>query len=117
MSEFSVVMSQFDRMCKASVGCINCPLHEPDGVDRCSIGAFINDSERIERDVMKWATEHPEPEYPTFAEWLNSIGVTISDRPFPAPNIPVYVFQVGAKMFEPIPADLAEKLGIEPKEG
>ena len=62
------------------------------------------------------AAEHPEPVYPTWAEWLNSIGVIIGERPFPALNIPVYVYQASTKMLEPIPADIAEKLGVTPKE-
>lgn len=59
--EFQEVMKQFDRMCKTNAGCFDCPLHEQDGVsDRCSIGAFVNDSKRIEREIMAWAVEHPE---------------------------------------------------------
>ena len=110
MAEFVDVLRQFDRMCKSNAGCFNCPLHEPDGVsDRCSIGAFINDSERIEREVMSWAAEHPEPVYPTFREWLISIGVIGQ----------MYTHSVIADKLAmtPIPADIAQKLGIEPKEG
>ena len=46
---------------------------------------------------MEWAEAHPEPEYPTWVEWFNSMG--------------------GVDCGEPIPADIAEKLGIKPKEG
>jgi len=108
MADFVDVLRQFDRMCKANAGCFNCPLHEQDGVsDRCSIGAFVNDSERIEREVMKWAAEHPEPKYQSWGEWLSEIGV--------------FQCEDGewrfAKANDPIPADIAQKLGIEPKEG
>lgn len=116
MAEFQEVMRQFNRMCGACAGCYNCPLQEPDGADLCSISTFVNDSEHIEREIMKWAVEHPEPKYPTFAEWLNSIGVIIGTVPLHLPNVPVNVCQAGEKMFESIPADIAEKLGIKPKE-
>ena len=102
MAEFVDVLRQFDRMCKANAGCFNCPLHEPDGVsDRCSINAFVNDSERIECEVMSWAAEHPEPVYPTWAAWLAE----------------KFGYDLREIMYEPIPADIAQKLGIEPKEG
>ena len=82
------------------------------------LSSQTNDDRLIgERIIMAWAAKNPEPVYPTWAEYLNSIGVTLSDRPFPAPSIPVYVYQAGAKMFEPIPPNIAEKLGIEPKKG
>lgn len=128
MAEFQEVMRQFDRMCKANAGCYNCPLHEPDGIsDNCSIGAFVNGSERIEREVMDWAAEHPEPVYPTWEEWLTDMGVfePLSSNPnmiqknvgqVQLNGIPVYAMPT-TKVFVPIPADIAEKLGIQPKEG
>lgn len=61
----------------------------------------------IEKEVMSWAAEHPEPKYQSWGEWLSEIGV--------------FQCEDGewrfAKANEPIPADIAEKLGIEPKEG
>ena len=117
MAEFVDVLRQFDRMCKSNAGCFNCPLHEPDGVsDRCSIGAFINDSERIEREVMSWAAEHPEPVYPTWGEWFVSRGML----PEKWDNLTSAYMNVGCVpnlIHSPIPADIAQKLGIEPKEG
>lgn len=109
MAEFVDVLRQFDRMCKANAGCFNCPLHDPDGVsDRCSIGAFINDSERIEREVMSWAAEHPEPVYPTIAKYLEQFGITIRrDGTLEADFF---------KANEPMSETLAKKLGLEPKE-
>ena len=115
MAEFVDVLRQFDRMCKVNNGCINCPLHEPDGVsDRCSIGAFINDSKRIEREIMCWAAENPEPVYPTWGDWLAEIGlINWQNNGEGVYSVMVPTF----KMCNPIPADIAQKLGIEPKEG
>ena len=72
-------------------------------------------ADEIKQTIITWAKENPEPVYPTFAEWLNSIGVAISDRPFLSPSIPVLVFQVNEKMFEPIPEKLAKKLELKAK--
>jgi hypothetical protein len=113
MAEFIDVLRQFDRMCKANAGCFNCPLHEQDGVsDRCSIGAFVNDSERIEREVMKWAAENPEPVYPTWYAWLANMGIVPIELP---PDEAMMVKDIG--LLKKIPAEIAQKLGIEPKEG
>jgi hypothetical protein len=114
MAEFVDVLRQFDRMCKANAGCFNCPLHEQDGVsDRCSIGAFVNDSERIEREVMKWAAEHPEPVYPTWGDYITMI--MLEDITHRNDNNPQTLGQWMNKTH--IPADLAKKLGLQPKEG
>ena len=51
-----------------------------------------------------------EPQYPTWGEWLMSISV-ISGL-FPKGAIDAL-----GNLKQPIPADMAEKLGIEPKEG
>ena len=106
MAEFCKVMRQFDRMCKAHAGCIDCPL-----AIECSISSFIEKPEYIEREVMAWAAEHPEPVYPTWGEWLmqfDVMGRTCQDMPNP--------YFANDKAASPIPADIAQKLGIEPKE-
>ena len=100
MAEFAEVMRQWVRVRKATASSAEenvlsvYPLEEYDD-------ALIAD---IEKNVMQWAAEHPEPVYPTWGEWLNTYGV-VSDN-----------FFSNAKMLDPIPADLAQKLGVEPKE-
>ena len=65
--------------------------------------------ERLEKVITAWAAEHLEPVYPTWEEWLIMQGI-IKENPngvgWPMP-----------KLFERIPADTAEKLGIQPNEG
>lgn len=107
---FQEVMKQYNRMFEAHKQGVSIPVE-------ASYETAVKQPEYFEEVVMDWAANNPEPVYPTFAEWLHNIGVTFSDQPFPAPNIPVYVFQVNVKMFEPIHTDIAEKLGIQPKEG
>ena len=116
MAEYIEVMKQKKRMCNSTL-CCKCDIFHLSGEDISNCSQFIlNNPSKAETIIMTWAAEHPEPVYPTWAEWLNSIGVIISDRPFPTLNIPVYVYQAGKKMVEPIPANIAEKLGITPKE-
>jgi hypothetical protein len=64
----------------------------------------------VERTVMSWAAEHPAPVYPTWGEWLMSIGVINGVHPHGA-------IDALGNLKQPIPADIAQKLGIEPKEG
>lgn len=121
MAEFVDVIRQFHRMCKSNVGCVICPLRGKEG---CSINAFVNNPERIEGEVMSWAAEHPEPQYPTWAEWLLKVGaarrVPIGEPwPVELPDGSMLepCCEIVIKENERIPADIAQKLGIEPKEG
>lgn len=113
MAEFQEVMRQFDRMCKAHVGCINCRLHHGDGYsDECSIGAFIRNTAEIEQKVMSWAAEHPEPVYPTWEMYLaDRMTADMQDGKTHNPqSVEEYMRRTR------IPADIAQKLGIKPKE-
>ena len=114
MADCVDVIRQFERMCKANAGCINCPLDAPDGVSyTCSIHAFVNNPEHIEHEVMSWAEKHPEPVYPTWAEWLVDSGVF----PEKMSTIPSVAFNtIRDSLSVEIPAEIAQKLGIEPKE-
>ena len=127
MSEFSKAMHEWHRMCDYFFNgtewtCYeDCPLYVykicSESTEKYTVPLEMAQelADEIEQTIMIWAKENPEPVYPTFAEWLNSISVAISDRPFPAPNIPVPVFQANEKMFEPIPEKLAKKLELKPK--
>jgi hypothetical protein len=81
------------------------------------------DFAHIEQTVAAWAAEHPEPVYPTWEEWLVANGIMEPDNVRLNGNYRFYyngkpVYNIPSpKMFDPIPADLAQKLGIEPKEG
>ena len=103
--EFVEVFKQAQRMCNYYLehGCRECPLSECTD-DVCVIRPWESrEPEGVERRVMAWAKEHPEPRYPTWKEWLEEQCV-ISD---------VGWFKKG---YKPIPADIAEKLGLKPKE-
>lgn len=102
MSEFQNFMRQWRRLCETYNRCVDCPI------GKCptpSHSIWDVDFGRLEAIVKDWVKEHPEPAYPSWSEWLSEIGV----------------FQCVdgewrfAKANEPISADTAQKLGIEPK--
>ena len=119
MAEFKEVCKQWQRMCnsfKESATSEYRPCAE-----KCPVGcnpvcgeldvATPKDVERFEAAVMQWAAEHPVV-YPTWKEYLLDIGV-IPDEAVP----PDYVQELIVMCVEkPIRADIAKKLGIEPKE-
>lgn len=123
MAQFSEVMRQAKRMCKAfSDGhCSECPIGNANALE-CGITVTSEmDCKDVERRVMQWAAEHPEPVYPTWREWQHSM--------FPDTNVDIFPCTFGSHdrfncaeitcdkcMERQIPADIAEKLGIKPKE-
>ena len=125
MAEWMDVMNQFNRMCWSYQRERKCPMACPmNGVNisQCRKIAFER-SKETEEIVMQWAAEHPVV-YPTWYEWLQEMGVMtdIHDRLNNYKQVmevcgkPLYSIP-NAKVLCPIPADIAEKLGIEPKEG
>jgi hypothetical protein len=123
MAEFQEVVKQAKRMCKAQHNCYECPANVICNVNEChkriSCVASISDYKNVERIVMNWAAEHPEPMYPTWEEWhkTNFPGA----RHDICPNYfirekPLGTCAVSCKKCTntPIPADIAEKLGIKP---
>lgn len=110
MAEFSEVMKQIARMADACKGeCEKCPL---DNSVLCTGPWCFGGTEGIaeaERIVMQWAAENPEPVYPSIAKYLEQFGITIRrDGSMQADFF---------KANEPMSADTAKLLGIEPKEG
>ena len=91
MAEFSEVMKQFDRLCVSS-SCPGCPLE-----GNCDM-AYARDYPQVfEERVMEWAKAHPPgPVYPTWGDWLDHSNQLLHNR---------------------IPAGIAKKLGIKPREG
>jgi len=109
VAEFAEVMRQWVRVRKATASSTEenvlsvYPLEEYDD-------ALIAD---IEKNVMQWAAEHPEPVYPTWVEWLVDSGVF----PQKMSTIPSVAFNtIRDSLSVEIPADIAEKLGVKPKE-
>ena len=123
--EFAEVMRQWKRMCECFGGCSKCPLYDEDGFAHvlCSEGGIRSaEPETVEKVVEAWTAEHPEPVYPTWFEVLEQMGVAgminCGEPFYDSQDREVYLPQAAftPKVFEPIPADIAQKLGIEPKE-
>ena len=96
--EFLEVMRQLDKLCCQNNCGPECPMDENDCCKKIGYCSDPRLAERIERVVMQWAADHPDPIYPTWQEWFDT-------------------FESGIDVDEPIPADIAQKLEIEPKEG
>jgi hypothetical protein len=65
-----------------------------------------DEAKTIEGFVMAWAANHPEPVYPTWVEWLRQMGVVPSEQKC-----------FHSWLLDQIPAEVAQKLGLEPKYG
>lgn len=126
MAEFQEVIRQARRMCERySSTCEDCPLSDS---DYCVISIDLAefDTCEFESKIMQWAAEHPEPQYPTWEEWQNEnfpdAGVRI--RPCEFMSEDKWLLNSGCDCVlcddcyrRRIPAEIAEKLGIKPKEG
>ena len=123
MAQFTAVMRQARRMCKTfnDGHCSDCPIGDANVLE-CGITVTSGmDFEDVERRVMQWAADHPESVYPTWDEWQNSMFPDADRDIGPCVFGSRDRFDCGEKscaecMAEPIPADIAEKLGIKPKE-
>lgn len=134
MAEFVEVMKQERRLCKhydkidAGMDCESCPLDYKNnriGKSLCIYLGKGGDEEtfkEIEKIVTEWAAEHPEPVYPSWQEAWKELFPYVTHIPCPELYFGVeccdhddrYCVACKAK---PIPAEIAEKLGIRPKEG
>lgn len=126
MAEFKDVIKQQKRMCDAMVNCGQCPLIDEDCACRFSCmteGDFDSvETEMIERIVMDWAEKHPEPRYPNWNEVWRQLFPNASNAPCPLYCVPAHMVKEYCSAprkcaicrSQPIPADIAEKLGIKP---
>jgi hypothetical protein len=114
MAEFQEVIKQYKRMCDNN-DCCDCPFFDTTELSYYKFNNFCNilvlaHPEVYESLIMQWASKNPEPVYPTWKEWLLAAGYAkeIDDS-------------FGCKMTNfawntPMPSDIAQKLGVEPKE-
>lgn len=118
MAEFCDIMRQWRRMCKAYTtddddcckGCLILDLNNTEaGCDAIfSDWAQNTDWKEVEDIITAWAEENPEPVYPTWEEWLAEQGIFYRGTHYGAFDV--------TKLHSPIPAGIAQKLGIKPKE-
>lgn len=104
-------------------GCGKCPagrLRSENGVCLVRRIANVDNCEEQIEGLKAWAKEHPEPVYPSWDEaWKNLFPGAVKA---PCPRaffgcecmVDIGCAKCGSR---PIPAEIAEKLGIKPKEG
>ncbi len=116
MPDFITVMKEWRRMCTActdegmkdGLGCVKHCMIARNSVCGDIESASNSDIIKAEQTIMQWAREHQEPVYPSWDEWLTEIlGL----------NEHFTLEEAESAMKQPIPPDIAEKLGLEPKEG
>ena len=127
MSEFSILMSNWRRMCDAyekKYGdrcCEVCPLNVVSICGGCdaiySDFGKIADWEKLEKCIVEWVACNPEPQYPTWVDWLESMDLI--SKPYGwdkiTPNADGrLVCTTTEKAKEPMPEDIAQKLGLKP---
>lgn len=119
MAEFQEVMRQAKRMCKDHKECETCPASKHmEPFDECPLCGGI-DAAEVENVVMQWAAENPEPVYPNWHEAWKQLFPDGHGSPCPAAYDIRYEWEKcgadckGCKD-RPIPADIAEKLGVKP---
>ena len=123
MAQFVEVMNQARRICLEHPGdCDGCPLHDDDGlVCRFDLGEKYLYYDTAERIVLKWAEEHPEypswyqyqeTTFPGHTRWIcpMAFGIECPSKS----TTDAHACKVCRD--NPIPAEIAEKLGIKPKE-
>ena len=111
MADFVQTMKDWRRMCMAMeklhpiAPCCGCPLEEYGCPAIYEDNSHVDYSD-VEKKVAAWAAEHQEQSYPTWEEWLSDkYNLAYNDD-----------FRL-AMSREHIPADDAQKLGIEPRDG
>lgn len=125
MAEFVQVTVQARRMCnKCGENCFVCPLNS---TGDCILmldndNACDSDYAKTEDIVMQWAKEHPEPVYPSWAEGWKQLFPYGDDVPclglFDTKYYDGDCMERSCTKCKnaPMPAEIAEKLGIKPKE-
>lgn len=120
-------LKSWKRMCNSMTemnGCEDCPIVKNTHNARCGdMPCEMQDVESITREVEKWAKAHPKPVYPTWREWLEEQGVLDieyvprTSSTASTTNKYVHTVRTCPSFYHPIPADIAEKLGIKSKNG
>ena len=121
MAKFTEVMRQAKRICIVHGGICSyrcCPL--ADG-EKCRFNVNLDgeDYNELERIIMDWARKHPEPVYPSWIDAWQQLFPGMDGVPCPE----LYFndtcregtgIDCATCKRSPMPAEVAEKLGIKP---
>lgn len=130
MAEFQEVIKHLRRMCTTYCDCEECQINTiARGFCNGVLTSTKNELAEIEKFVMDWAEKNPEPAYPTWEQWHNTVFPT---RGALANILPCLFIKkedgicanesMGVDAYKKcalcrkqrIPADIAAKLGITP---
>lgn len=126
MAEYQRVIQEAARICREHDECDNCPLREMvySADICCPIKIMCElDTAKVDAAVMDWAEAHPEPKYPSWNEAWRQLFPNAHNEKAPCPCFflateRVEQFCYGNDCIDckelPIPAEIAEKLGIKP---
>lgn len=122
MAQFVEVMKQAKRMCTAHGSMCSTNNCQLDSGEACRLNVDLDgeDYNELERIIMDWAAGHPEPVYPSWEEGWRQLFPDAKCTPCPdnfgfrysVPNC-AYLACADCKS-TPMPAEVAEKLGIKP---
>ncbi len=129
MAEFVEVMRQARRLCETKK-CRACPLSNRDpiiGIDMCMLHPSKNSEDdvnyaEVESVIMQWAKEHPELVYPSWEEGWKQLFSAGENAPclgcFDVKYYAGKCMEISCAECKnaTMPAEIAEKLGIKPKE-
>jgi hypothetical protein len=107
-------------MCDSLGSCDECPVRESFTAIDCPIVYRGVDMTDIEQPVMDWAEKHPEPRYPSWHDAWKQLFPDGQGSPCPTSYGMKYEPEWCGRdecykcRNRPIPADIAEKLGIKP---
>lgn len=126
MAEFVEVMKQLARLCENCDDCVDCPVFGKGNCGHEMSGNTPNENAAIERSVMAWAAENPEPVYPSWEEGWRQMFPGVEHMPCPSEMFGVKMeceyrymtyLDCDACKRRPMDADVARKLGIRPVKG
>lgn len=118
---FQEFAKQRKRMCTNRY-CMDCPLNSLKITKErgpCFVEC-LQKPEEAESIVAKWAAENPELVYPTWEEWQKETFPDARLSMYPCCFGPCKRFDDGSNdcglcVERPIPADIAEQLGVKPR--
>lgn len=123
MAEFVKTMEEARRLCATQENCEKCPIWYA-RLEVCRIGAAFNDDKIVdtitEGIILSWAKEHPEPVYPSWEAAWRQLFPDANCVPCPDSfgikyGVPECAhLACTACKSRPMPAEVAEKLGIKP---
>jgi len=125
VAEFQEMVREFHRLCETQRRlhkntCDKCPIKIATMGTMFQCYRYVLEKpEDAENIIMSWAAENPEPVYPTWGEWFaeqGELSANWKDLRVVSCSGKSSAGIIGL-FYNEIPSDIAQKLGIEPKEG